>query len=95
MKLIPRLLFKTAEYVLNGKVFSTKEGAEFLDSREIEKFLSPRNKGILLDGVNKRLSLEESYQNALLSARVGAGKTTRFIIPGILDQARNKVSLVI
>lgn len=42
-----------------------------------------------------RLSERESFQNVCLIARVGAGKTSRFIIPNILDKAGSRCSLVV
>ena len=50
---------------------------------------------MLLDGQNLRLSERESFQNVCLIARVGAGKTSQYIIPNVLDKAKRKCSLVV
>ncbi len=47
------------------------------------KFLSPTNKGLVVDGVN-RLSEEHSYQNLIAVAPVGGGKTSNIPIPHAL-----------
>ena len=89
------LAYKTTELMIRGKLLNYKEGAQFLSDDELSEFLSSSNKGLLLDGVNKRLSVSESFQNVCLTARVGAGKTTKFIIPNVLDKAQRNVSMVI
>lgn len=71
------------------------EGSRFMDSLEMSEFITSRNTGLLLDGVDKRLSEKESFQNVCLVARVGAGKTTKYIIPNVLDKAGRDVSLVV
>lgn len=89
------LAFKTTEYLVRGKVLNNKEGAKLLTENEAYAFLSPSNKGLLLDGHNKRLSVPDSFQNVCLSARVGTGKTTKFVIPNVLDKANQNVSIVL
>jgi len=94
-KFIGKLAYSTAEFLIKGKVLNKTEGAEFLKSSDAGKFISSRNKGLLLDGVRGRLSVPESFQNVCFTARVGAGKTTRYIIPNVLDKAKSKASIVI
>lgn len=72
-----------------------REGARFLTAKETGELLSPRNKGLVIDGRRGRLSERQSFQNVCVMARVGAGKTTRYIIPNVLDKARKKCSLVV
>jgi type IV secretion system protein VirD4 len=89
-------IVKHAGYaMLFGKFLKRQDGARLLSSRETSNFLSPRNTGILLDGDEGRLSEKESFQNVAVIARVGAGKTSRFIIPAVLDRARRNCSLVV
>jgi len=94
-KFIGKLAYNTAEFLVKGKVLNKREGADFLKSSEAGKFISSRNKGLLLDGVRGRLSVPESFQNVCFTARVGAGKTTRYIIPNVLDKAKSHCSIVI
>jgi type IV secretion system protein VirD4 len=51
--------------------------------------------GLLIDGDSRRLSDIESFQNVCIIARVGAGKTSRYIIPNVLDKAKSRASLVV
>lgn len=94
-KRLGRIAFVTAEFLVRGKILNSKEGARFLESHETSGFLSQRNKGLLLDGVDMRLSVTDSFQNVCFSARVGAGKTTKYIIPNVLDKADKAVSIVV
>ena len=94
-KAVGRVAFTTAEFLVRGKILNKKEGARLLKSHETQGFLSSKGSGLLLDGVNKKLSVKESYQNLCLSARVGAGKTSRYIIPNVLNQAECNSSMVV
>jgi type IV secretory pathway TraG/TraD family ATPase VirD4 len=85
----------TAAFFIRGKIFNKTEGAAFLEEKDYSDFLSSRNDGLLLDGVKLRLTRQESFQNILLAARVGAGKTTKFIVPNVLDKANKNCSLVV
>ncbi len=84
-----------AKFLFFSWAFKKKTGSKFLKSRERKKFLSSYEKGLLLDGKDKRLSIKESFQNVCYIARVGAGKTTKYIIPNVLDKAFSKCSMVI
>jgi type IV secretory pathway TraG/TraD family ATPase VirD4 len=102
MKLIIRtfqffatLGYQLARFLLFKQQTTTVTGSKMLTSGEAHYFLSSRNTGLLLDGQNKRLSLQESYQNLCLSARVGAGKTTRYIVPNVLERGRQQCSMAI
>ena len=83
------------KYIFYGHVLKNKTGSKILTSRESKNFLSSSNKGLLIDGVKNRLSVNESYQNVCFVARVGAGKTTKYIIPNVLDKAKQNVSMVV
>lgn len=80
--------------LLTGEVSSNK-GARFLSESEQLKFLKNSNKGLLIDGKNKRLNLEDSFKHLLLVAQTGAGKTTKFIIPNILELANSDNSIIV
>lgn len=53
-------------------------------------YLSKRNKGIVLSK-RYRLSLKDSFTNLCLVAPTGSGKTTRFVIPNILQSTGSVV----
>jgi type IV secretion system protein VirD4 len=78
-----------------GKYLKRTDGARLLTPKETGALLSPLNKGLLIDGKNGRLSERESFQNVCVMARVGAGKTSRYIIPNVLDKAKRHCSMVI
>lgn len=84
----------TKNYVL-GHFLRKHGGARFSTKNEIRNYLSPRNKGLLLDGYESRLSQQNSFQNICVIAGVGAGKTSRYVIPNVLDRASRKCSIVI
>jgi type IV secretion system protein VirD4 len=82
-------------FLRKGYIYQSKTGARFAKRSEYRDFLSPGHTGLLLDGHRLHLSERESFQNVCVIARVGAGKTSRFIIPNILDKAQSACSLVI
>ena len=87
---------KNATYALVFGKFLTREGgARLLTSSETSSLLAPRNTGLLIDGQEGRLSERESFQNVAVVARVGAGKTSRYIIPAVLDRAKRNCSIVV
>ena len=84
-----------ARYLMIGYVLNKKSGARFAKPSDYSSYLNGRHKGLLLDGQNMRLSEKESFKNVCVVARVGAGKTSRYIIPNILDKARKQCSIII
>ncbi len=90
-----RLLGATAEFLLKRQVLRTFEGAKWARPREVNSYLNAQNTGLLIDGDTRRLSEAESFQNVCVIARVGAGKTSRYIIPNVLDKARSRASIVV
>lgn len=76
-------------FIVNGK------SNNMMGKLEASKFLSPLNKGILLDGQNKRLSPKDSFNHMAIIARTGGGKTTSYIIPNIFKLAQNNNSMII
>ncbi len=87
---------KHAAYALIfGKFLKRNSGARLQSSKEMASFLTPANKGLLIDGAEGRISERESFQNICVIARVGAGKTSRYIIPNVLDKAKRKCSIVV
>ena len=90
-----KILHNALYALVFGKLLRRKEGARFLTSKETGALLSPRNRGLLIDGAKGHLSETQSFQNVCVVARVGAGKTTRYIIPNVLSKAKAKCSLVV
>ena len=62
---------------------------------EESKFLNSFNKGLVLNGEDKRLSLKDSFNHLAVIARTGGGKTSSYIIPNILKLALNKNSMIV
>ncbi|QGY44844.1 type IV secretion system DNA-binding domain-containing protein [Maribellus comscasis] len=58
--------------------------AKFLQGFSRSSLLNKRNNGLVVDGIH-RLSLERSYSHLAIVAPTGAGKTTRFVLPNILN----------
>ena len=75
------------------KKFET--GAQFDPYRKYSRYLNETNTGLILDGVSRALSEKASYQNVCISARIGAGKTTRYVITNVLNRAEHHCSMVI
>jgi len=60
-----------------------------------DKIFSSSNKGLVLNGYDKRLTPKESFNHLALISRTGGGKTTSYVIPNIFKLAQDKNSLVI
>ncbi|MDC0947968.1 type IV secretory system conjugative DNA transfer family protein [Gammaproteobacteria bacterium] len=84
-----------ALYLFKGQVLKKEEGASFASRRDYSRYMNRSNTGLLLDGVSLKLSEPESFQNVCVIARIGAGKTSRYIIPNVLSRANQKCSMVI
>ncbi len=87
--------YKVAKFFISPKILVKRDGARFLKKSEYKKFINSSNTGLLLDGVNNRLSESDSFQNVCFTAKVGAGKTTKYIIPNVLDKANNNCSIAV
>jgi len=90
-----KVLGAGAMYLLKGQVLQSRTGADFAKPSDYRSYLNSSNRGLLLDGEHLRLSEPESFQNVCVIARVGAGKTSRYVIPNVLDKARRSCSMVI
>lgn len=90
-----KLIGKGFSYLLKDRVLISTTGADFAGSLDYGEYLNPWNKGLLLDGDDLRLSLKESMQNVCVIARIGAGKTSRYIVPNVLDKAKRNCSIVV
>lgn len=62
---------------------------------EQSKLFSYSNRGLLIDGMSKRLSLKDSFNHLALISRTGGGKTTSYVIPNMFKLADDNCSMVI
>lgn len=88
-------MFLFAQFLVKGKILNSTTGADFAHSGSYQEYLNASQRGLLMDGKTLKLSEQESFQNVCVMARVGAGKTSRYIIPNVLSRARSKCSMVI
>jgi type IV secretory pathway TraG/TraD family ATPase VirD4 len=89
------ILFSILRFLFYKDTSKKIEGAAFAKPSEYGAFLHARQAGLLLDGQSLRLSETDSFQNVCVVARVGAGKTSRYIIPNVLNRAGEACSLVV
>lgn len=95
MKKTFNVFFKLGTYLVKGYTLKKEDGARFANNNEEKHIFNARNKGLLIDGKNKRLSEKDSFEHIAIIAKPGAGKTTGYIVPNILDKAKQKCSLVV
>ncbi len=95
MKSTFRGLYGTGKFLLKGYTLEKDIGARFAKKKEIGKLINPRNKGVLIDGVKRRLSEKDSFRHVGIVSPPGGGKTTGYILPNILDKAQSKCSMLI
>lgn len=82
-------------FLFQREFFRRTEGAKLAGKRDYGDRLNARHTGLLMDGDTLKMSERESFQNVCVIARVGAGKTSRYIIPNVLERARHPCSLVV
>ncbi len=81
---LARSLSTPARFLLGVNTGSKVYGeARWMNGAEQKHFLHSKNKGLILG--KHRLSLSDSYKNLGLVAPTGSGKTTKFVIPNILN----------
>jgi type IV secretion system protein VirD4 len=85
-----RALGLFAVFLFKKEILSRTEGARLAGKRDYSDRLNARNTGLLLDGDSLKLSEKESFQNVCVIARVGAGKTSRYIIPNVIERGNSK-----
>jgi len=72
-----------------------KKQTGMMDKSTESKIFKFNNKGLLLDGKNKRLSLKESFNHLAVVSRTGGGKTTAYVLPNIYKLANDNCSIVL
>lgn len=87
-------LLRFADWLTAG-LFQAAKGSRWAKWWETASLLKARNRGFLLDGNHKRLSVKDSFNNVLVASPVGAGKTTVMALPNIYALADTGASLVV
>ncbi len=90
-----RGMFSATKFLLRGHILKKDIGARFATKKETSQIINASNTGVLIDGINKRLSDKDSFRHIAIISPPGGGKTTGYIIPNILDKARSKCSMLI
>ena len=93
--MLGRILKQSAHAFVHGQFLKSHSGARLQNARQISAWLNSSNTGLLIDGDQGRLSERVSFQNVCVTASVGTGKTTRYIVPNVLDKAKQNCSLVV
>ena len=88
-------VFKVGKFLFNHQVLKSESGARFSNSKEEKSIFKISNKGLLINGKDKRLSVKSSLEHLAIIAKSGGGKTVNFIIPALLDQAKHKTSIIV
>lgn len=88
-------IYKATAWLYGQNRLSKEIGARFATSREIRKIVNSSNRGVLVDGKNKRLSEKSSFQAIGIFSPPGKGKTSSYIIPNILDKASQNCSILV
>lgn len=87
--------FKVGSLIAKNKLLVKEEGARFANSKELKTIFSDKNKGLLIDGQNRRISQKDSYEHVAVIAKPGSGKTTAFIIPNIFELSNSNCSMIV
>lgn len=90
-RLIQRLKQNTFLYRLLG--FMPKQEARMMTKRESKEIINARHDGLVIDGYKLRLTREASFSHLAVLGPSGQGKTSRVILPNLLQL--DDVSLVI
>jgi len=90
-----KLTFKSVKWLMHSRDNKEDIGARLASGSEQSEIINSSNKGLLIDGDKKRLSLKDSFLNIGVFAGQGAGKSAGIIIPNILDKSKSKCSMLI
>ena len=78
---------------LHYQRIKNKDG--MMSKEDIAKIFKYNNKGLLLDGKDKRLSIKDSCNHLAVISRTGGGKTSTFVLPNIYKLANDNCSIVL
>ena len=90
LRLIQALMPRRLHRFMGIATSSAYGKARWMSRKETAAFLSPRHSGLALSPA-LRLSQDASYRNLALIAPTGSGKTTRYVIPNLLQLAGSAV----
>jgi len=90
-----RGMYSASKFLLRGHILKKDIGARFATKKETNQIMNSSNTGVLIDGIDKRLSDKDSFRHVAIISPPGGGKTTGYIIPNILDKARSNCSMLI
>jgi type IV secretory pathway TraG/TraD family ATPase VirD4 len=87
--------FSPFRYFLQFLIHGATKKDGLMKERDKDSIFTRKNKGLLIDGIDKRLSLKESFNHLAVISPTGGGKTTSYVIPNIFKLADEKNSMVI
>lgn len=90
LRLIQALMPRRLHRFMGIATSSAYGKARWMSRKETAAFLSPRHSGLALSPA-LRLSQDASFRNLALIAPTGSGKTTRYVIPNLLQLAGSAV----
>ena len=90
-----KAMFEVGKFLTKGYVLRKEKGARFASKKEASDLFKRSNKGVLINGKDQRISEKDSFEHLCIIAKPGAGKTTGYIIPNVLDKASHNCSMVI
>ncbi|MFK3866821.1 hypothetical protein [Pseudoalteromonas rhizosphaerae] len=66
-------LFSIGNFIAKKKLLVQEQGARFANKAELTSMFSTSNKGLLINGNDKRLSLKDSFEHVAVIAKPGSG----------------------
>ncbi len=88
-------IYNVFKFLSQGWILRKDIGARFASRQEAYHVMNASHKGVLIDGKNRRLSADMSFASIGVFSPPLGGKTSAYIMPNILDKARQKCSLLI
>lgn len=88
-------IFKFSWKAVSWLLTDSSKTNRFMGWVDQQKLFGIHQKGFLIDGYSKRMSESASYESLLVSAGMGRGKSSTFVMPNLLKLPTQKPSLVI